>query len=38
VGARRIGGDTVLAVSEVSEAAQVFGVYDCRTTAQGGRR
>lgn len=36
--ARRIGGDTVLAVSEVSEAAQVFGVYDCRTTAQGGRR
>lgn len=32
--ARRIGGDTVLPVSEVSEAAQVFGVYDCRAPSR----
>jgi len=36
--ARRIGGDTVLPVSEAAEAAQVFGVYDCRAPAQRKRR
>lgn len=36
--ARRIGGDSVLPVSEVSEAAQVFGVYDCRAPSRRKRR
>lgn len=36
--ARRIGGDTVLPVSEVSEAAQVFGVFDCRPPSRRKRR